>query len=293
MHPMLAERTPDQVQLLMTILEGREKLGPPNYTLGVEPADEQRLWPNFQYVERTLYRKHDLDARQVFSTCPEIRGGGGSYGWVWADYPLRDESIIGVTIAGMSHMACAVELVGLFLNMLTLMVTAERAFEPSPAEVLNAMLSAEAARVLLKQMDQRLDIGPRALDDLREILRHEPATWHSVASEDGWTLSPFVRRYSEITTAQGYVERVIDVYTPLQPDPEPLHPSSLALPEAIDYLNLVWHSHARAPLIRIGRAEAAVKLALDCATADEFESRISALCSIFAAVEVPEVRTTS
>lgn len=43
------------------------------------------------------------------------------------DYPLRDESIIGVTIAGMSHMACAVELVGLFLNMLTLMVTARSA----------------------------------------------------------------------------------------------------------------------------------------------------------------------
>lgn len=288
MHPLLAERKLDQVQLLVTILEGRAKLGPPNYTLGVEPADGRRLWPNFQYVERTLYRNHNLDAREVLSTYPIMRGAGGDYGWVWADhYPLLDESFIGVTVAGMSHMAGAVELVGLFLHMLTLMVATERAFEPSPAETLNVTLSTDVARTFLKRMDSRLDIGPRALDDLRELLRHEPATWHSGASEDGWKLSPLLRRYSGVGTAKEYVERVIDVYTPPQPDPEPLHPSSLSLPEAIDYLNLVWRSHARAPLVRIGRAEAAAKLALDCATADEFESRVSALCSILAAMEIP------
>jgi hypothetical protein len=190
MHPLLAERKLDQVQLLETILEGRARLGPPNYTLGVEPADGRRLWPNFQYVERMLYRKHKVDAHEVLSTCPMMRGAGGDYGWVWADYPLRDESFIGVTIAGMSHMAGAVELVGLFLHMLTLMVAAERAFEPSPAEVLNVSLSTDLARTFLKQRDSRLDIGPRALDDLRELLRHEPATWHSSASEDDWKLSP-------------------------------------------------------------------------------------------------------
>ena len=284
---MLAERTPHQVHLLETILEGRAKLGSPNYTLGVEPSDGRRLWPNFQYVERTLYRKHNLDAREVVSTCPTIRGSGGDYGWIWANYPLRDGSIIGITIAGMSHVDGAVELVNVFLHVLTLMVATERAFAPSPAEVLDVTLSTEVARAALKQRDRRLDIGPRAFDDLREILRREPATWHSLASEDDWTLSPFLRRYSGITTAQEYVERVIDVHPPPQPNPEPLHPSSLSLPEAIDYLNLVWRFHARAPLVRIGRAEATAKLALDCATVDEFESRVSALCSILAAIEVP------
>jgi hypothetical protein len=39
--------------------------------------------------------------------------------------------------------------------------------------------------------------------------------------------------------------------------------------------------------VRIGRVEAAAKLALDCVTADEFESRVSALCSILAAMEIP------
>jgi len=287
-HPLLAEHTPEQVQLLTTILEGRQKLNPPNYTLGVEPADGRRLWPNFQYVERTLYRRYNLNAREVLSTYPVLRGAGGDYSWVWVEYPLRDESFIGVTVAGMSHIEGAAELVGLFLHMLKLMVATELTFEPSPAEVLPVTLSTETAKVLLKQLDQRLDIGPRAFDDIRELLRHEPATWHSAATEDEWRLSPFLRSYTGIETLQQYVERVIEVYTPPQPDPEPLHPSSLALPEAIDYLNLVWHKHAGAPLIRISRAEAAVKTALDCATADEFESRISALCTILGTVDVPD-----
>jgi hypothetical protein len=288
MHPLLAEHTPEQAQLLTTILKGRQELNPPNYTLGVEPADGRRLWPNFQYVERTLYRRYKLNAREVLSTFPVLRGAGGDYGWIWAEYPLRDESLIGVTVAGMSHVEGAVELVGLFLHMLNLMVVAERAFEPSPAEVLTITLSTDTAKLLLKQLDQRLDIGPRAFDDIRELLRHEPATWHSADSESEWKLSPFLRSYSDVETLQGYVERVIEVYTPPESNPEPLHPSSLSLPEAIDYLNLVWQKHADAPLIRISRAESAVRMALDCATVDEFESRISALCTILGSIHLPD-----
>ena len=287
MHPLLAEHTPEQAQLLTTILEGRWKLNPPNYTLGVEPSDGRKLWPNFQYVERTLYRQYKLSAREVLSTYPVLRGAGGDYSWVWAEYPLRDESSIGVTVTGMRHVEGAAELAGVFLHMLKSMVVAELAFVPSPAEVLPVTLATETAKLLLKQLDQRLDIGPRAFDDIRELLRHEPATWHSVASENEWTLSPFLRSYRDIETLQQYVERVVEVYTPPQPDPEPLHPSSLSLPEAIDYLNLVWHNHANAPLIRISRAESAVRIALDCATADEFESRISALCTILGSLDVP------
>ena len=70
MHPLLAEHTPEQAQLLTTILEGRWKLNPPNYTLGVEPSDGRQLWPNFQYVERMLYRQYKLNAREVL---PPIR----------------------------------------------------------------------------------------------------------------------------------------------------------------------------------------------------------------------------
>jgi hypothetical protein len=290
MHALLAEPTVEQKQLINTILQGRLELNPPNYALGVEPADERPFWPNFQYVERRLYRQFNLNVREVLSTCPMLRGSGGNYGWIWSDHQFRDESRIGVTVAGMRHVDApvAIEPIGLFLHMLTLMVAAELVFEPSPAEVVPVKLTTETAHELLKQLDQQLDLGPRAFDDVRELLRHEPGTWHSSATETEWTLSPFLRLYRDVETAERYVERVIDAYTPAQPDPEPLYPSSLALPEAIDYLNLVWHKHAGTPLIRIGRAEAAVKLALDCATADEFESRISALCTILGAIHLPD-----
>jgi len=46
------------------------------------------------------------------------------------------------------------------------------------------------------------------------------------------------------------------------------------------------------PLVRISRADTAVKLALDCATADEFESRVTALCTILSAVSIPNSEET-
>jgi hypothetical protein len=53
-------------------------------------------------------------------------------------------------------------------------------------------------------------------------------------------------------------------------------------------LNVVWRLHAGEPLFRIGRAEAAGKLVLEAATAEEFESRLSALCGIRGSVNLPE-----
>lgn len=69
-----------------------------------------------------------------------------------------------------------------------------------------------------------------------------------------------------------------------------LHPSSLSLPEAIDYLNAVSRGAAGAAKRWSGspRAEAAAKLALDCSTVDEFESRLSAIAGILAQLRLPQ-----
>jgi hypothetical protein len=291
-HPLLADRTDEQAKLILTIMEGRLRLDPPSYIRGVEEADGRRLWPNFQYVERMLYRRFNLSARAVLSTLPVLSTGGGDYGWVWTDghQPPQDATIIGVTIAGMWDLDTtpSSQVIGLFLDMLRIMVGVEHAYEPSAAEVVPVALPTDAARALLRELNDRWDIGPRALDDLREVLKHEPATWHSLGTEAGWTLSPFLRAYGDINAVDRYVERVIDVNRPPEYEPEPLHPSSLALPEAIDYLNLVWTTRTGAPLLRISRAETAVKLSLPCSTADEFESRISALCTILGVVKLPD-----
>jgi hypothetical protein len=87
MHPLLAEPTPEQIRLLKVVYEGRVKLNPPNYRLGVVDDSDRPKWPFFHYVEHTLYRDHQLNAVEILSTFSVIRGGGGAYGWVWHTAP--------------------------------------------------------------------------------------------------------------------------------------------------------------------------------------------------------------
>jgi hypothetical protein len=112
------------------------------------------------------------------------------------------------------------------------------------------------------------------------------------ATESGaWYVkpSPFIRRFAGVTSAAEYVDRLVDAVGLRGDPPAPLCPSSLSLPEAIDYLNVVWRltvSNGEA-LFRISRAEAAAKLALDCANVDELESRLSAFAGILSQIRLP------
>jgi hypothetical protein len=294
MQPSLVEPTPEQTHLLEVIYEGRAKLNPPNYHLGVEEDDSGPKWPFFQYVERTLYRKHRLNAVEVLSTCPVIRGGGGAYGWVWHQPPspvsLMPEHELALTIAGMRLVAEDSEDIALFLDYLSVLVANEAAFDPVPDRVSEVTLSPDALVQILRAMPAKWDLGSRSLTWLSNLAEHEPATWHSrFLPDDRIELSRFLRSYGGITTAMEYVERVIALYASPVAASEPLHPSSLSLPEAIDYLNAVWRAHhSGSPLIRLGRVEVAAKLALDCATVEEFESRLSALTSALDGMNVPD-----
>jgi hypothetical protein len=293
MHPLLAEPTPEQNHLLEVIYEGRTKLNPPNYHLGVE-NDSGPKWPFFQYVEHTLYRKHRLNVVEILSTCPVIGAGGGAYGWVWHQPPspvsLMPEHELALTVAGIRHVAEDSEDIALFLDYLSVLVVNEAAFDPLPDRVSEVTLSPDALVQILPAQPAKWDLGPRSLAWLRDLAEHEPATWHSrFLPDDRIELSRFLRSYGGITTATEYVERVIAVSAPPVIASEPLHPSSLSLPEAIDYLNTVWRvHHSGSPLIQVGRVEVAAKLALDCATAEEFESRLSALTSILDGMNVPD-----
>jgi hypothetical protein len=187
----------------------------------------------------------------------------------------------------MVHVPDARHEVELFLDALMVLVKTQRSFKPSPTEVQAVEISAAELRDCLPPAWRLDTVG---LASIRDAFKHEPATWHCTAQPvDDWmlTLSPFMRQYAGLDTWEAYLERVNDLLTPPAPPPEPSYPSQLSLPEAIDYLNAVWRLHAERPLLRIGRAEAAAKLVLDCATVDEFESRLSALCSILDALDVP------
>jgi hypothetical protein len=279
LHPFLAEPTSEQMSLLEIIYRGR---GRASSTAGLR-------WPIFQYVEHELYRHHEIDAMYAMADCPVIGGpsSGGQYGWTWCQTRQPGDEI-GLTVAGMAHVPAARHEVDLFLRVLAVLVDTQRSFEPSPTDVQTVTITAQEIKDCLLPRT----VSKAALADLTTVLRHEPATWHCNPRPSGdlWVLalSPFLRSYAGLETAQGYLERVVEVTTPVAPEPPSLYPSSLSLPESIDYLNAIWRLRTGRPLIRIGRAEAAAKLVLDCASADEFESRLSALCSILDSVDVPD-----
>lgn len=277
MYPLLAEPTSEQKLLLETIYRGR----------ALANSAERRRWPILQWVEQELAVAHSLEAMTTVTSCPSVRGFGGNYGWTWCDRSQPDDEI-GLSVAGMMHLPAAQHEVALFMDTLAVLTESQRSFKPSPIEVIEPKISAS---VLVEWLPSRWRLDRTGVVNVRDALRREPGTWHCHATlDDDWvlTLSPFLRHFAGLETPEKYLERVVEIMSPPVARPEPLYPSSLSLPEAIDYLNAIWRLHTGRPLVRIGRAEAAAKLVLDCASADEFESRLSALCSLLDAVDVPD-----
>jgi hypothetical protein len=197
----------------------------------------------------------------------------------------------------MSRLPGASQEVALFLAGLNLLVASERSFTPNPSTIQTAEVTSQEAR---RWVPRKLGFQP-ARDEiarLGDLFRHEPSTWRCVspARDDGsWTatLNSFLRTFAGVQDAADYAERLWASFSPPVPEPLPATLSSLALPEAIDYLNAVWRVRSGEPLLTIRRAEAAAKLAFDCSTADEFDSRLSALCGILGHVAVPGVHDTA
>lgn len=304
MNPLTKKPTEAQSRLLEVVYKGRELAGGPCFhpiELSQVPHRVGRqpdAWPIFQYVEAVLHRDHELDARSIMAEAPSVRfgAGHGRYGWVQVDRPsagLQPDEKVRLTVAGMSHVADAAAEVDAFIETLGMLVDRERQFVPFPTQVQTVDVGSGELR---KHLEQRWVIGDDDnLTAVREVLGREPSTWHcQVAPTDGgpWVakLSPFLRAYLGVTTAVEYLDRLVETIGHAAPLSLPLYPSSLSLPEALDYLNAVWRlklGNGKA-LFQISRAEAAAKLVLDCASVDEFESRLSAFASILGQIRLPE-----
>jgi len=297
--------TPNEAQarLLEVVYEGRDKAGGPRF----QPIAQRHLphavgreadaWPIFQYVERVLFRKHGFDARELIAETPTVSLGIGSgrYGWVQAGrsaMTLQPEEKVRLTIAGMAQLPDASAEVDAFLQMLALLVEREQGLAPHPTEVQEAEVWSGEIR---KRIEQRWVIGDDDnLTAFTHLMSHEPLIWLcqvTWAESGAWHVkpSPFIRRFAGVKTAVEYVDRLVDAIGVPAELPAPLYPSSLSLPEAIDYLNAVWRLTVGNgdALFRISRAEAAAKLALDCASVDELESRLSAFAGILSQLRLP------
>ena len=242
----------------------------------------------------------EVDARAVMAEAPSITFGTGSgrYGWLQLERPiaaLQAEDKIRLTIAGMAQVPDAAAEVAAFIDMLALLVDREQNFTPHPTELQTVEVWSGEIR---RRLEQRWVIGDDDnLTAFTHLIIREPLIWLCQVTPTGtcgWTVQPcpFLRQYAGVTNSGEYVDRLVEVIgLPARPSAR-LYPSSLSLPEAVDYLNAVWRlnvGHGEA-LFRISRAEAAAKLALDCASGDDLESRLSAFAGILSQIRLPGQR---
>ena len=303
MNPLAAKPDDAQARLLEVIYEGRDKAGGPHFqpielsNMPHRVGREADAWPIFQYVERILFRQHGLDARELIAEVPSITLGTGSgrYGWLHADrsaMTLQPEDKVRLTIAGMAQVPEAGAEVDAFIQMVALLVQREQGLVAHPTEVQQAEVW---SREIRERIEERWVIGDDDnLTAFTQLMRHEPLIWlcQVTTTEAGaWHVnpSPFLRRFAGVTNGAEYVDRLVEAIGLPAQSPAPLYPSSLSLPEAIDYLNAVWRLTVGKgdALFQISRAEAAAKLALDCANVDELESRLSSFAGILTQIRLP------
>lgn len=240
-------------------------------------------WPIWQYVERHL-DDAEIDADEVLRRLPEWRH---HYRYVicWGSTggALAPPGRIGLTIAGIFHAREPVtdELLKAFLAALAEACAAQRTIEPMPTEPVSVGL---CGRELTESVVRHAaaNVSP---EQLVGLLRSEPATWsqlHDVdTSEWTWDLTRArLRPYRGIVTGEQFLTALEDLVglSPAAAEPVVLPPT--ALPEALDHLDLAWRLLTGTPLVRITRAMLPAVLTQPAASAEEFESRCSALADV-------------
>lgn len=127
------------------------------------------------------------------------------------------------------------------------------------------------------------------MSKLRQLLEREPAVPRPTSVEGNWQikLHPELRRYDGVRDATDYLDRVAVVLMPAAEIPPPMYPSPLTLPDALGYLDAVWHLHFREALIKLPGATQTARLAVDVGSVEEFQAAISALGEILTDLQAP------
>ncbi len=196
-----------------------------------------------------------------------------------------------LSIHGMAYVCPAVpavqRLVDAFLAALKTAIVMQRGINPRPTEPVRLKVPGDDfTRTVNMATDTEL-----SSDQLFALLGGEPATWLGIGQQNGqWTwdltdarLSP----YAEVTTVDDYLVRLDAlVALPQQPAVADSLPA-LALPEAFDHLDLAWRIATGKHLFRVPRTAVPAKLTQPAASAEEFESRCSALADMLKAFDFP------
>jgi hypothetical protein len=127
--------------------------------------------------------------------------------------------------------------------------------------------------------------------ELLTVLENEPPTWGEVIRSAGtWSLrlTRQLRGFEAVVTLEDYVSR-IEALAPRQPTLVRAIPSPLALPNALDYFDVVWRLTVGQGkgILWLPNAEQTAMLALDVSTSEELVSRLAALREVLHRLEIP------
>jgi len=262
-------------------------------------------WPIFQYVEAQMDDQFSVEATDLLRNCPRLTFGTsvGSYGWfrVTGQHPYEPapEDEVTLSVAGMARSAEVSARADQFVQLINYLAVRLREFTPNPVTVVPLVVtSAEILEHFDSLTYPKKSTTLRDISFLAEVLEHEPSVWRCPVARSGdeftITLIPTIRRYVNLRDIDDYLRRFEEQFSPPTQSVAPTYPTELALPEAIDYLNARWQvqpGHA-APLIPVARAEAAARLARECANAEEFDSALSAFSTTVGDLNLPMGKKT-
>jgi hypothetical protein len=292
-HLLLAGLNDEQAALLEVLYEGFELRG--------------GTWPVWQFVDLRLEARN-VDAAAVLASLPQVGAAGArAYGLVWSSQNMANEmqpdEIVGLTVAGLGHVRGAGPLVSAFVHLLRLFGEAERDITPDPGRQVYAVVTSDQVTTSLLRDGEPGQPESRVHETvlkLHGLLSHEPySPWTGLSQSTGgdrWQVQlsnrlGLLRALRGTATVEDYVAFVEEW---LRPRPVPAVPrviSAMDLPNAADYLDVVWKIKTGGRLFKGLHLGSCARLMQACDSEDRFNSLTSALAEVLGSV-VPPGRTS-
>jgi hypothetical protein len=237
-------------------------------------------------LEEKLERKN-LNGYDVFSSfIHEARVGYGPI------FPLRTpgpgpQDQVGLTVAGLMHVPAADTLVLATLKLISNLGIYRNNIELDPFDAERPKAYRDSV------LGGGLGFSPH-LSALPSLLGKEPSAYHCVfePSLDTWeyvSLSPEVRRFAGVSSVDEYLERLGTLLGHIKREDVQTYYSPFTLPASVDYLDAVWRNRFNESLVNPPGVERSARLAFTASSAEEADSRLSALAELLKGLRVPGV----
>jgi hypothetical protein len=272
--PTLLDRPTDHaLHLLRTVAQGYQTAG---------------VWPCWQWVKQELWDQQ-LDAEEIFQGLPTWRHGYRSIRAVPNSQLPTNGDPVALTIHGMANTVHqSINLLSRsFLAAIDVAIALQRGIRPSVTQSVELKVLFENFVVPVNGRggtDHKADV-------LLGVLRGEPATWAGFSMNDDhwtWDLTDVrLSRYAGVQSVRDYLACLEETVGIPAVVTSSVNLPPMALPDALDHLDLAWRLANGEHLVRVPRAAMAAKLTQPAVSVEEFESRCSALADLLGALNLP------